>query len=426
MKNTGGGNVASEKTIVSWLMLQQIFGQGDPRVDYIAAQYETAMDFWKAGEEMWKKVPDILPRHMQQLQNPNTVQAQETVSRCAQIGCQILTPEDELFPELLRNIYGVPAVLYVLGDLSCLQGSLSIAMVGRRSCSYDGMRVATEIARRLAQQQAVVVSGMAKGIDAACHWGAIEAKGKTVAVLGCGLDQVYPPENIALWHAIRSHGAVVSEYPPGTGITRSSFPVRNRLISGLSHGVVMVEGARRSGTNFTVAHALDQGREVFVVPWNVNTPAGEWAVELIRDGATPVANAEQILEEYGRFHWKRRRKTETQSADQLQSAVTQRLAVRRSQISPALPPEEEVQQDTGSAAHTSSDALSARPQETQPTEPLEGDLKTVYLLLDEEGQYCDVLSQRSGLEIGPLTAALTQLELMGLAQAVPGGRYRRA
>lgn len=117
---------------------------------------------------MWKKVPDILPRHMQQLQNPNTAQAQETVSRCAQIGCRILTPEDEQFPELLRNIYGVPAVLYVLGDLSCLQGSLSIAMVGRRSCSYDGMRVATEIARRLAQQQAVVVSGMAKGIDAAC------------------------------------------------------------------------------------------------------------------------------------------------------------------------------------------------------------------------------------------------------------------
>lgn len=421
--------MAYARRVKYWIALQQVFGQGNPRINHIVEKFGSAIEFYRAGEKGWREIPNIRPQHLEQLANPDSRALDEILQRCEQVGCQVMTPEDKEYPDLLRNIYGMPAVLYLLGSLEGLRDNLSIAMVGTRGCTSVGMTVASDIARGLAREKVVVVSGMAKGIDSACHWGAIQGGGETIAVLSCGLDQIYPPENIALWSEIRQHGGVLSEYPPGTSVTRQSFQVRNRLISGLSRGVVMVEGARHSGTSITISHALEQGKEIFVVPWNANTVSGRWAVELLRQGAIPVASAAHVLEEYGYCEPKGYRDTpeeRQEKQDRLQRTVTS--AMREQQEAGEKPPRREKPAKKTPSEKTEKEPSAHTPEPTAVPEAspaLEGDLGLVYQALEEQGLYFDLLCDKTGLEIGPLTALLTQLELMGLAQPLPGGRYRR-
>ena len=410
----GVAGMTPERRAKYWLALQMIFGQGSACINDIVDRFGTAVDFFRAGEEAWKEIAGIEPRHLKQLSHPDTNAVDKILSACRRAECYIVTPEDEEYPEPLRHIYGMPAALYVLGDLRCLRNRLAIAMVGTRNCTAAGLSVADRIALELARERVVVVSGMAKGIDSACHWGALKGGSATVAVLSCGLDQIYPPENITLWSQIRAKGAVVSEYPPGTSVTRASFHTRNRLISGMARGVVMVEGSQRSGTTITINHGLEQGKEIFVIPWNTDTEAGRWAVELLRQGAIAVASGKHILEEYGydipsRFPESEAERDERR--ENLQETLRQ------------LHPRREKREKAGMEPVDASE----KEKEVQPQEPpkLEGNQKLVYELLSEEGLYCDVLSQQSGLDIGALTAVLTELEMLGIAQAMPGGRYRR-
>ncbi len=214
-------------------------------------------------------------------------------------GIQLLFADDKRYPALLKSIDDPPYLLYCMGDVRAL-GLLSVAVVGTRHPSGYGADMARSIAGALSEAGVCVVSGMAIGIDANAHAGALGRGGKTVAVLGSGLNTPYPPENTALFHEIiASGGAVISEYPPDSRPHSFHFPHRNRLISGLCRGVVFVEGRVKSGGMITVRTALDQGREVFAVPGNIGQYYAEGPNAIIREGAVMITSVEDILEELG-------------------------------------------------------------------------------------------------------------------------------
>lgn len=226
-------------------------------------------------------------------------EAEVEAQRATRLGIRIVGRDDETYPPLLRQIYDPPAVLYIRGTLVAGEGPQSVAIVGSRACSPPGRALARAIARDLAASGATVISGLARGIDTSAHRGALDAHGRTVAVLGCGLDRTYPLENAELAAAIADTGAVVSEFPLGTPPRPENFPRRNRVIAGCSRAVVIVEATDRSGALVTARVALDEGREVLAVPGHPTHPGAAGTNRLIRDGAALVRDAADVAQEMG-------------------------------------------------------------------------------------------------------------------------------
>ncbi len=223
--------------------------------------------------------------------------AEKEVQEVTKAACRLIAVDSEDYPPLLKQIPDAPLLLYVRGDAKILSQH-AVAMVGTRRPSAYGSSVAHRLAHDLAQRQLVVVSGLARGIDSAGHRGALEAKGKTVAVLGSGIDVLYPRENQRLAEQIMKSGAVISEFPLGTGPTPQNFPIRNRIISGLSLGVVVVEAAEYSGSLITARLAVDQNREVFAVPGNITSAQSFGPNHLIKQGAKLVDQWMDVIEEF--------------------------------------------------------------------------------------------------------------------------------
>jgi DNA processing protein len=211
-------------------------------------------------------------------------------------GITIVNFQDPLYPEMLREIEDAPTVFYIKGDIQ-QQDRYAIASVGSRKPSPYGTSVAESIAEELASMGFTIVSGMARGIDSISHKGALRAGGRTIAVLGSGLDVPYPPENRGLMDKIAGSGCLISEFPPGTPPDKENFPRRNRIISGLSLGILVIEATCDSGSLITAGYALEQGREVFAVPGNITSHASEGTNELIKRGAILTRKADDIVEE---------------------------------------------------------------------------------------------------------------------------------
>jgi DNA processing protein len=226
------------------------------------------------------------------------IDADREIQLCRQHGIDILTEEDDRYPRLLREIPDPPGVLFWKGDQRPYD-QLAVAIVGTRRATHYGLRQAERLAEGLAQAGLTIVSGLARGIDAAAHRAAIRARGRTIAVLGSGVLNVYPPEHEELARAIAAQGAVVSELPPLQQPMSGTFPQRNRLITGLTLGVLVVEAGVRSGALISAAHAAEQGREVFAVPGPADSRTSHGCHRLIREGATLVESVEDILDELG-------------------------------------------------------------------------------------------------------------------------------
>lgn len=207
----------------------------------------------------------------------------------------VITPSDSNYPEALKNICDPPVCLYIKGTLYADEPA--VAVVGSRKASGYGISQAKKIAGELAKNGICIVSGMARGIDTAAHLGALSANGRTVAVLGCGLDMAYPPENRKLMERIIENGAVISEYPPGAEPAPHHFPVRNRIVSGMSAGVLVVEAGEKSGSLITAQLALEQGRDVYALPGNIISVNSKGTNKLIQDGAKLVTSVQDILDE---------------------------------------------------------------------------------------------------------------------------------
>ncbi len=224
-------------------------------------------------------------------------EAEKEMDAAATVGCRLVNYASAAYPPLLRQIADPPLILYVKGDVTALSGHC-LAVVGSRRPSAYGLQVARKLARDLAERNLVIVSGLARGIDSAAHHGALEAKGRTVAVQGRGMDGIYPSENRWLADKIAESGAIISEFPLGTGPTPENFPIRNRVISGLSLGVMVVEASEYSGSLITARLATEQNREVFAVPGNITAAQSFGPNHLIKQGAKLVGEWMDILEEF--------------------------------------------------------------------------------------------------------------------------------
>ncbi len=262
------------------------------------------LDIYKTPEEISKlskkelEQLEVEEQMIQEMTNPNyrrIVKAYMLYMKEKNI--QILTIKDEDYPYLLKQIYDPPSVIYIMGNKKILSQN-GIAIVGSRNCSLYGQKIAKHLSYQLAKKGIHIISGLARGIDTFSHIGTLQAKGKTIAVLGSGLDVIYPPENAKLAEKIvESGGCLVSEYIVGTKPLGEHFPARNRIISGLASGVVVVEASEKSGSLITVDFALEQGKNVYAVPGNINSPNSLGTNSLIKQGAKIVTSIEDILED---------------------------------------------------------------------------------------------------------------------------------
>ena len=228
--------------------------------------------------------------------NAPLIEAESLMQKAAQSNIKLMPLEDDTYPELLKHIYDPPPVLYVKGQ--DLRNDKTVAIVGTRRASRYGRETARKLAFELSSLGFTIVSGLASGIDTCAHQGALDAKGGTVAVFGCGVDVIFPAENRGLARQIEASGSLVSEFPLGTGTEKGHFPRRNRIISGLSQGVIVVEGHYDSGAMITAKAALEQGREVFAVPGDVRLDQSKGPHWLIKQGAKLVESVEDVLEEF--------------------------------------------------------------------------------------------------------------------------------
>ena len=357
-----------------WVWLSSVEGIGPKRFYQLLSLYGDARQVWDA-------LGGILTPPDMKLLGPATLERLRAArderyfyrlfDRLERGGIRAVTRLSDAYPKALTAIYDPPPTLYVRGDCP-LDGERMIAVVGSRRCTRDGQRAAREFARGLAENGVTVVSGMARGIDSCAHRGALEGQGRTVAVLGCGVDVVYPPENDGLMaQIIEEGGAVVSEFVPGTTPTAGNFPARNRIISGLSAGTLLVEGAKASGAMITVDLALEQGRDVFAIPGGIYSPLSSAPNHMILDGATPALSPWDILEHY---RWARR---------------------------------------PGEASAQKPARAPLEPEEEALVEPLR-----------EQALSFDELAAITGFSAAKLNSHLTMLELRGIIDKVPGGLYR--
>jgi DNA processing protein len=339
----------------------------------------------------WQALIDagVSPTLAAYLQNPAWHSVERDLSWAAHSGNHIITWQDAVYPTLLREIPSAPPVLYVQGNLKLLAAP-QLAIVGSRNPSPLGRECAFAFAKTLAGSGFAIASGLALGVDAASHRGALAAKGLTIAVTGTGLDRVYPARHKELaLQIVEQGGALVSEFSPGTMAKAENFPRRNRLISGLSVGVLVVEAALKSGSLITARFALEQGREVFAIPGSINNPLARGCHHLIKQGAKLVETAGDILEELGAL---------LQAVEQAdQNSPTLRAA-------PVVKRGEQIQ--------------------TLDLPTLDGDYARLVACIGFETTPVDVVIERSQLPAETVTSMLVLLELQGQINAVPGGYIR--
>ena len=356
-----------------WLALRRVKGLGCVGFKKLAAQFADPRKIFAATRSALEQVEDLRADAIDGIVDFHEwAEVNHEISRVRDAGISLVCYNDASYPARLRTIADPPPLLYFKGELNGVDDK-AVAIVGSRSASDYGRRVARDLARGLTAAGFTVVSGMARGIDGTAHEAALSSGGRTIAVLGSGVERAYPPEHDKLYQRISANGAVISELPIGTRPIAFNFPARNRLISGLSLGVVVVEATEKSGSLITASLALEQGREVFAVPGEVGSSRSRGAHRLIRQGAKLVENVDDILEE----------------------------------IAPQLP----------TRGGTANAAPLALPQNAS------AEARKVFALLEAGSLQIDEVIERSGLAAPRVLQILLELELQGYVRQLAGKRY---
>lgn len=399
-----------------WVWLQRALGAGSGVYSRLLREYERPERIYNATRTQLERSA-VPAKALERLCDKSLDVAKEICRRATARGDWMLTPDDARYPELLRGIYDPPAVLYVRGDFPDLGVTPAFAFVGHRECSQYGKQATIRLSAALCAAGMAIVSGGAVGIDRAAHEGAMKAGGPTVAVLPCGLDVDYLRENEDMRSRIvRAGGALVTEYPPGVPVLRGCFQVRNRLISGLSLGVCVVEAPAKSGSLITAHAAREQGRDVFAVPADIDSTLSVGSHRLIRDGAHVASCAADILAEYAdRF------------GDLLNPdaafAMEAKCRAEQPAKTPPLPETPPPARRSGVQHRCASDTHS----QVQPAPlrdlPLSDNAQKLLAALTEQPQTADELSQNAELPAGIMLSALTELEIAGRVRRYPGKRY---
>lgn len=395
-----------------WIWLTIALGYNNPRYKKLYDLYGSAEVLYRKGEPEWilsgiLSGDDIAKLHKTQLE-----QAEKVVESCVSLGYRIVTIEDDTYPADLQNIYSPPAVLYIEGQLPNFSDTLSVAVVGTRQASSYGVKTAYEIAYNLSKHGVVVISGGALGVDCASHNGVLQADGVTVCVLGCGIHYNYLAENKQMRKNIAHKGAVVSEYPPDTKPMPYYFPARNRIISGLSKGVLVIEAGLKSGSLITANLALEQGKDVFAVMANINSIQSKGSNRLIKDGAVPVASYTDIIEYY---------------FPEYEAADGEGYVSTEEEIDLIPVKKVKTNQTKKSAQHipTSKNYKSENSTPVHKTVPELSELAgSVYYKLNNTPVHIDELSVCCGMPVFQVLQALTELEIMGLIECLKGRYYK--
>lgn len=369
-----------------------------------------------AGEAACDGVEEVPPSVREALKNKDLSHVETILNDCEKLGIRILTLQDTEYPERLRQLDDAPCVLYVRGTLPRMDEEAAIAIVGARDATPYGIMTAQRLGMELARQGAVIVSGSARGVDSAALKGAMKGGGKVVSVLGNGIDVIYPWSSEELYQDVAAAGALVSEYPPGTPPDGKNFPVRNRILAGLSLGVVVVEGTMRSGSLITARWALEQNRDVFAVPGNIDAPMSKGPNQLIRrNEARLITDAWEILEEYetlfpAKLRMKAPLSPETEQA-RLHAGRKKPEEPRR----PKAPKKEEPKQEENSGL-----VLDL----TQDPEALTDDEAAILRALQGAVQRtADDLVEKTGLPAKRILSALTLLQVRQLVDEGAGKRF---
>ncbi len=416
--------------ILSWVWLSTKLPAASPYADLLMEHFDhSAEDIYKASYEDYAKISELKSEYIDLLCNKSLEEANNIFDWCTENNVGLLPYNSKFYPQRLRDIERAPLLLYYKGKLINFDDNVCIALVGTRRMTDYGKREGYSIARDLTLGGAVVVSGMARGVDTICHRGALDAGGYTVAVLGCGIDRVYPAENDYLMNEISRTGLVLTEYKPFTPPYGSNFPTRNRIISGLSLGTLVVEADAKSGAMITAKCAEKQGRDIFSIPGNVGELNSIGPNRLLKKGAKIVTGALDMLEEY-EYLYPHRIRIENLPAfmPKFTPKATNNLRVS----SPRIPIEGEVDFDTLKTAKKASRLNKEQKREiiedspakiVRDTSSLNDTEKQIYSLFPENlAISADELS-RSGMSVGTVLQNLTMLEIKGFIKAAPGGLY---
>lgn len=393
-----------------WLWLTGRKSLAGQNIQRVLAHFGSPESAYFADRGEYELLEGLSSEALRSLEDKSLSRADEIMGDCDRLGIRILTRQDAAYPERLGAIHQPPLVLYMKGRPVTFDEEAAIAIVGTRGATPYGIQAAAGLSMELTRSGALIVSGMAQGIDAAAIRGALNAGGSVVSVLAGGIDVIYPKENRFLYQDVAAVGTLISENPPGTEHRGSYFPVRNRIISGLSVGVIAVESGRTGGTLHTVGHALDQNREVFAVPGPINAPMSEGTNRLIQEGAAKlIMDAEDVIcELIDRFPNRLRRQDPLPQEDAEQRREAAASAVERQR------PREEKTVDIPTEVEYIS------------REKLTEDQREILLALEEGQLRADDLVERTQIEARRVLSALTLLQVQGYVTEESGKRFRAA
>lgn len=404
-----------------WIWLQQALGYS-VSVDEIIGHFGHAKTVYEATPEDRALSGVFTKRQLEKLKETPLHVVDDVILSCKECRCRVLTPDDERYPKKLLDLRNYPLVLYYYGNPEAIKDKMTIALVGTRKASKTGLHVAGRLAASLVKSGAVVVSGGALGIDGAAHLGAVSEKGVTVAVLGCGFLAKYRDSYASLKNDIIENGVVFTEYAPRTPAMSRNFPVRNRIISALSYGVVVVEGALGSGSLITAQMAIDQGRELFAVPGDAINSQHSGTIELIRRGATPVFSCADIMAVYEFMYpdivdYEKVEKTPLYENQFPMDFAKVTYGVKSVYSQDAIPDEV--------MTEIIEDRLQ-REENEKAAENLKENEKTVHGVLSYEPMHIDdIMRKLTSLSPSKVMVSLTKLEMADLVISDNGKKYRK-
>lgn len=408
--------------LVHWIWLSTREGVGDRGRTLLLSRFSDAEEIYFAQGQEYAAVEGLSPEAVASLQDKNLKQAQAILDDCHRENIRILTWQDASYPRRLKNIADPPVVLYYKGELPQWDELPLLAVVGTRDASAYGLSSAKRLGYQIASCGGVVVSGMAYGIDGMAMRGALTADASVVGVLGCGVDIVYPRSNRALFADVERRGCLLSEFAPGTPPISWNFPRRNRIISGLCCGVLVVEAPEKSGALITAKLAAEQGRDVFVVPGNIDVESCKGSNALLRDGAIAVSSGWDVLSEYeaqypSRIHKVPMHAKQTAYPEELQTLQQENEGLLKVAQKPRLPKgkRKKTAREAKNGVETAAPAAEDRP-------PLTAEEEKLMALVRQNVTLVDDMIAQAQMPAGQVLANLTMLEIKGMIKSLPGKR----
>lgn len=416
--------------LLHWIWLAHRPGLSERGRAALLQRFQDPEDIFYADRKTLAEVEGLSGTGLEALGDKSLDEAQSILKICRDKKLGILTFQDAAYPRRLRNISDPPAVLYYKGQIPDLESCPAIAVVGTRKASAYGLTTAKRMGYQIARCGGIVVSGMAYGIDGMATAGALTAGSPAVGVLGCGVDVVYPMSNRSLFRDMEEYGWLVSEFPPGYPPSRWTFPKRNRIISGMCNGVLVIEAPEKSGSLITARQAAEQGRDVFAVPGNIDLPSFQGSNQLLRDGAIMVSSGWDVVSEYEGLYPNSVRKElgqcrQTAYPEEVQFAADSEKQYEK--VAQDIQKPEQIRnlkKKLDKIDKKDIDNAASRPYSVVDTVsiPLSDEEKSVIQILEQGERLVDDVIAQTGLPAGKLLSLLTMLELKGIVRRLPGKR----